>query len=172
MGCSFRFLLPRERAASTIDQFILPFETLLWRATALVLTLAVVVLSTSYWMGRYFEYEEPGMPLFNLKESLLVLYGSLFAQGHDYIPNSLASRMVIWMCYIFGVCVSTAYGASLINKLTLGTVEPPFKTMDDLLGSAYTVILSPDSAPYRLMMVSQSKCIANIHFTGTFWYTS
>jgi len=169
MGCSFRFLLPRERAASTIDQFILPFETLLWRATAIVLTLAVVVLSTSYWMGRYFEYEEPGMPLFNLKESLLVLYGSLFAQGHDYIPNSLASRMIIWMCYVFGVCVSTAYGASLINKLTLGTVEPPFKTMDDLLGSAYTVILSPDSAPYRLMMVRRMHSFFLHSLCWIFW---
>lgn len=104
-------------------------------------------------MGRYFEYEEPGMPIFSLKESLLVLYGALFAQGHDYVPSSLASRMIIWMCYVFGVVVSTAYGASLINKLTLGTVEPPFKTMEDMLESSYTVILSPDSAPFRLMMV-------------------
>lgn len=150
---SFRFLLPRERAASTIDQFILPFETLLWRATAGILTLAVLILSSSYWVGRYVEYEDPGMPIFNFKESLLVLYGSLLAQGHDYIPNSLASRMIIWMSYVFGVVVSTAYGASLINKLTLGTVEPPFKTFEGMLNSPYTVILSPDSAPYRLMMV-------------------
>jgi len=94
--------------------------------------------------------------MFSLKESLLVVYCSLFAQGHDYVPNSIASRMIIWMCYAFGVVVSTAYGAALINKLTLGAVEPPFRTIEGMLDSPYTVILSPDSAPYRLMQVSST----------------
>jgi hypothetical protein len=113
----------------------------------------MLLLTGSYWIGRFLEYEEPGMPIFNLKESLLVVYCSLFAQGHDYVPNSLASRMIIMLCYIFGVVVTTAYGAALINKLTLGTVAPPFSDIEGLIDSSYTVIVSPDGAPYRLMQV-------------------
>ncbi|CAB3367951.1 Hypothetical predicted protein [Cloeon dipterum] len=151
----FRFLLPREKASSSIEQFLQPFELFLWRMTLAVLTVAVALLTISYSLGRYFEYENPHWSLFNLKESLLVIYGSLFAQGHDYVPNSLASRMIIWLSYIFGVVIVTSYGAALITKLTLGTVEPPFRTFEEMLESDYTAILLPDSAPIRLMQAAE-----------------
>jgi len=62
--------------------------------------------------------------------------------------------MVLWMSFAFGVVVSQAYSAALISKLTVGTLEPPFRTVEGMLASSFTAIYLPDSAPQRLVMVS------------------
>jgi len=77
----FRFLLPRVTASSSIDQFVQPFQLLLWRVTAGTLTLAVIIITIAYTLGRIYSFEEQGTPLFNLKESITIIYGSLLAQG-------------------------------------------------------------------------------------------
>jgi hypothetical protein len=75
------------------------------------------------------------------------------SSGPDFAPAGLAARMVVWMSFAFGVVVSTAYSAALISKLTVGTLEPPFRTIEGMLDSTYTVLYLPDSAPQRLVMV-------------------
>ncbi|CAB3366058.1 Hypothetical predicted protein [Cloeon dipterum] len=147
----YRFLLPRVSAKSTIDQFIQPFHILMWRVIAAVLTLAVILITVSYMFGRLYGFEEEGTPIFQLKDSIMIIYGSLFAQGPDFSPLSYSGRMVIWMSFVFGVLVSQAYSAALISKLTVGTLAPPFTTLDEMTSSTYTVIYRPDSAPQRLV---------------------
>jgi hypothetical protein len=73
--------VPRETASSSIDQFLQPFQLLLWRVTAATLTLAVVLTTVAYTLGRYYSFEEDGTPIFELKESVMIVYGALFAQG-------------------------------------------------------------------------------------------
>lgn len=75
--------MPRETASSSIDQFLQPFQLLLWRVIAATLTLAVVLTTIAYTLGRYFNFEEDGTPLFDLKESIMIVYGALFAQGKN-----------------------------------------------------------------------------------------
>ncbi|XP_059473280.1 uncharacterized protein LOC132195355 [Neocloeon triangulifer] len=151
INLKYRFLLPRVSATSSIDQFIQPFQLLLWRVIALVWTLAVILITVAYILGRYYGFEEDGTPIFSLKESIMIIYGSLFAQGPDFAPLSYSGRIVLWVSFLVGVVVSQAFSAALISKLTVGTLEPPFKTLEEMISSPYTALYAPDSAPQRLI---------------------
>ncbi|XP_065335965.1 glutamate receptor ionotropic, NMDA 1-like [Cloeon dipterum] len=148
----YRFLLPRVSATSSIDQFVQPFQILLWRIIAGIWTLAVALITIAYILGRYYEFEDQGFPIFQLKESVMMVYGSLFAQGPDFAPLSYSGRIILWSSFLFAFVINQAYSAALISKLTVGTLEPPFTNLDGMIDSKYTVLYTVDSAPNRLVV--------------------
>jgi len=78
---SYNFVVPRVSASSSLNQFLQPFSTSLWRLIAAILTFAVILMTTSYMLGQKFGFEQRGRPFYGFYESALIIYGSLLAQG-------------------------------------------------------------------------------------------
>jgi hypothetical protein len=78
---SERLFIHRSSAVSGIGQFVHPFSNLLWGSVVAVTAVSALLMGTAYTVARRFGLELHHAPLFELKESFLIIFSSLLQQG-------------------------------------------------------------------------------------------
>ena len=116
--------------------FIEPFHFSLWFSLfGLIIILQLTLLST-YYLG----VEKTLNPdSFTIKNALFTVWGSCIYQGSTFDPKSLASKIVFWINFVFGVVVVTSYSAQLISFLSVQKFSYPFTKMEEIFDTEFTI---------------------------------
>ncbi|CAB3366056.1 Hypothetical predicted protein [Cloeon dipterum] len=146
-----RFLIHRSSTVSGIGQFVHPFSPFLWYSVVGLTTFSALLMGTAYTLARRIGLETQEAPIFELRESFLIIFSTLLQQGTDSSPSSLSGRIILWCSYTFGVVIYTAYSAALISKLAVREVDFPFHSLDQMLASNYRPIVVRDSVLHYLI---------------------
>ncbi|KAJ4445625.1 hypothetical protein ANN_12307 [Periplaneta americana] len=139
------FIRRPDTAEHEWSDILRPFNTDLWLAVALTLTLLASFLSATYYAGRrYCRFQQPIS--FGFFESFFYIFGSFCQQGHSVTPVSGSCRIVYATSYLIGVVLQAAYSAALISYLTSQRIVLPFTTFQSLL----------ELGTYRLAVLDRS----------------
>ena len=112
--------------------YINPFNFLLWISLIFFLSLVVLLLSLTYYLG-------PEKEPFNLLNSSLIIWGSQIAQGSWLDPKCFSSKIIFFISFTFGVILYTSHSAKLISFLAVIKVTLPFTSIEEIFQTDYAI---------------------------------
>ena len=116
--------------------FIEPFHFSLW----ISLFGAIFILQFALLITYYVGVEKSLNPeSFTMRNALFTVWGSVILQGSIFDPKSFASKIIFWMNFMFGVILVTSYSAQLISYLAVQKFPLPFKNMEEIFATEFTI---------------------------------
>ncbi|XP_032805399.1 glutamate receptor ionotropic, delta-1-like isoform X2 [Petromyzon marinus] len=120
-----------RRPADSAGLFALlsPLEPATWACLGLAVGLVGLLV---YLLNRVTPRREPRHSP-SLPASLWLVYGSFMQQGPELSSSSLSARLVMGVWWLFAFIVVSSYTASLTALLTINRMDPPIRSMQDLV---------------------------------------
>ena len=116
--------------------FIEPFHFSLWFSLFGLIMIIQFALLATYYLGVE-KILNPNS--FTIKNALFTVWGSCMYQGSAFDPKSLASKIVFWINFTFGVVLVTSYSAQLISFLSVQKFPLPFTKMEEIFNTEYKI---------------------------------
>ena len=76
---------------------------------------------------------------FTISNTSLVVLGTLIGQGSFIIPKTIPAKIIILTGLFLGIITLSSFSGSLSSRLAIFHVTYPFKTLDGVLESGFTI---------------------------------
>ena len=131
-----RFFVKYPEREARWTTFLETFHFEVWLSLAMLVILLMVCLYISHVFRPEKEVDEES---FTISNTSLVVCGTLIGQGSFIDPKTISARIIIMTGLFLGIITLFSFSGSLSSRLAIFHVTYPFKTLDGVLDSGFTI---------------------------------
>ena len=131
-----RFFVKYPERDARWTTFLETFHIEVWLCLAMLVLLLMACLYISHVFRPEKKDEEES---FTISNTSLVVCGTLIGQGSFIDPKPISARIIIMTGLFLGIITLFSFSGSLSSRLAIFHVTYPFKTLDGVLESGFTI---------------------------------